>query len=264
MNRGYHKLESVVLNSFDYGESDRILTLYTLASGKLKGIAKGARRSRRRFVGNIEPLSHLTVIIFHNAKSDLVRIEDATLIDGFSNLKGDLQGLASGSYLAELVIEMTAEGQANPALFALLVRFLRMLDHGAGAGAAPKAGRDALLRYFEIKFLSALGYMPYLEGCVVCKDSADVECADMFFSSDKGGLVCRGCARALAGLLPISGGTARFLAMAERLASDKLARLVPTPLILEQGETVLEEFIRHHTGRELKTRRFMKKLAAGA
>jgi DNA repair protein RecO (recombination protein O) len=73
MKRGLFKASAVILNSLDYSESDRILTFYTLEHGKITGIAKGARRSRKRFVGNIEPASRIDLVFFHSDKSALVR-----------------------------------------------------------------------------------------------------------------------------------------------------------------------------------------------
>jgi DNA repair protein RecO (recombination protein O) len=250
MKRGYYKTDAVILNTFDYGESDRIITFYTEEYGKLKGIAKGARRSRRRFVGNLEPLSLVRFLFFYNPKSELERVEDSQLIDGFLSLKGNIERLSAGSYLLELTSETTREGQANPALFELLTGFLRLLD--SEGTSVP------LLRFFEIKLLKIVGIMPCLESCVVCKEGLKGSTAN--FSSDKGGVVCKSCAPKITGLIPVSVGTARLLAMAARLEADKLSRLVPNPGFLEEGERLLADFIRHHTGRELKTKSFMEKL----
>ncbi|MEE9614001.1 MAG: DNA repair protein RecO [Thermodesulfobacteriota bacterium] len=263
--RGSFKTEAVVLNSIDYGESDRILTFYTPGDGKMSGIAKGARRSRRRFVGNLEPPSHISLMYYHKPGAGMVRVEAASLVDGFSGLKADIEGLARASYLLELVSEMTGEGQANPALFELLVGFLRVMDgwDGRAERDGRGAGGESLLRFFEIKLLSILGYMPHLEGCVVCRGGTDGP-GRTVFSSEKGGMVCGGCARGLTETVPLSAGTARFLAMAARLDMDKLTRLVPDPALLREGERVLTRFIRHQTGKELKTVKFMEKLRAAA
>jgi DNA repair protein RecO (recombination protein O) len=251
MKRGYYNAAAVMLNTFDYGESDRIISFYTNEIGKLRGIAKGARRSRRRFVGNLEPLSRVRLLFFYNPKTELVRIEDSTLIDGFPNLKSDIERLSAGSYLLELTSEMTREGQTNPALFELLTGFLRLLDRGGA--------QVPILRFFEIRLLKIVGYMPRLESCVVCSGTLNTGNAN--FSSEKGGMVCNLCAPEMVGLIPVSVGTARFLDMAARMDADKLTRLVPNPVFLDEGERLLSDFIRHQTGKELKTKSFMEKLA---
>ncbi len=250
MKRGLYRAEAVILNSFDYGESDRILTFYTLEYGKLKGIAKGARRSKRRFVGNIEPASLVRLIFFHSDKSELVRVEEATLLDGFNALKADIDLLSHGCYFLELTSEMTREGIALPHVFRLLAGFLKALDAGAEPGA--------LARFFEVRLLSMLGYLPHLSGCVVCKSpgGADIK----RFSSERGGVVCAPCSAGLNGLHAISPATAATLALSMKLDTEKLQRLKVAPSFVEESERLLYDFIRHQIGKELKTKKFLDKM----
>lgn len=251
MKRGIFKTEAVILNSFDFGESDRIISFYTRGHGKIKGIAKGARRSRKRFVGNLDVLSRITLIFFRNEKSELVRIEDATLIDGFQSLKSDIDRLSQACYLLELVSEMTREGQVTPGVFELLLDFIRMLDAGQDPGV--------IIRFFEIKLLSILGYLPYLEGCVVCKEAFD-GLAKLSFCSEKGGAVCGRCSAGVGGLINMTAGTAKFLGAAEKLDPDKLTRLKPSTVFLDESERLLDDFIKYQIGHELKTKKFLSKL----
>lgn len=251
MKRGLYRAEAIILNSFDYSESDRILTFYTREHGKIKGIAKGARRSKKRFVNNLEPLCLIKLIYFQSEKSELVRVEDSTLIEGFQNLRADIDRLSLGCYLLELVSEMTREGQVLSPVFTLLGGFLKMLDEGGEA--------EALVRFFEIRLLAALGYMPYLNGCVTCKSHFDGEAA-LKFSSDRGGVVCRRCSAAATGLIGISAGTVRFLQTAARFDLDKLRRLKPAQTTLDECEKVMYDFIKFQIGKELKTKRFIDKM----
>ncbi|MBI5810513.1 MAG: DNA repair protein RecO, partial [Deltaproteobacteria bacterium] len=245
----------------------RILSFYTSDYGKLKGIAKGARRSRKRFVGNLEPPSHIRLIFFQGL-GELVRVEDAGLIDGFNGLKNDIEKFSPACYLLELVSEMTREGQSQSTVFGLLTGFLKMLEEG---------GRDeAVMRFFEIRLLTLLGYLPYLEGCVVCRTrfvnaasgsasrpprgEAAGRGRGLYFSSEKGGAVCRRCSYGSDGLLPVMHGTARFLSTAARLDAGQLGRLKPDEAFLREAEAILNDFIRHQIGKELKTRRFLYKM----
>lgn len=250
MKRGLFKASAVILNSLDYSESDRILTFYTLEHGKITGIAKGARRSRKRFVGNIEPASRVDLVFFHNDRSEMVRVEDARLVDAYPALKSDIDRLSRACYLLELVAEMTREGQHLPRVFGLLTEFLKLLEAG---------GDDSALRFFEIRLLSMLGYLPHLDGCVVCK-APFVDGERLFFSSEKGGTICRRCAPTAGSVAGISASTARFLSTAARFDTGKLARLKPGGAFLEESEEILYDFIKFQIGKELKTKRFMTKL----
>ena len=259
MKRGSYKTHAVILNFFDYGESDRILAFYTGSYGKLKGIAKGARRSRKRFVGNLEIASHIMLGFFHSEKSDLVRVENVTLVNGFANVRKDIERLSEACYLVELVSEMTREGMIQPAVYSLLLSFLNMLNAGADPGVT--------LRFFEIKLLSVLGLMPHLDACVACRrpfGGEDAVAAKVSFSSEKGGIVCGQCARGSFANIPISAGSARFLCAAERLDADKLGRLKPDAAFVREAGAMLDDFIRHQLGKELKTKIFLDKLKEAA
>jgi len=91
---GHFTTEAIVLNSIDYGESDRIVTFYTLGFGKVKGIAKGAKNSRKRFVNNLEPFSYIKLLIFQKENRDLSIIEQADIIRRFDKLVFDIERLA--------------------------------------------------------------------------------------------------------------------------------------------------------------------------
>lgn len=250
MKRGLFKTGAIVLNSFDYGESDRILTFYTLDFGKLRGIAKGARRSKKRFVGNLDPMSCLDLVFFHSDKSELVRVEEAKLVDAFPGLKADIDALSIGCYLLELTSEMTREGQVMPQVYTLLTGFLKAIEEGADP--------VSFTRFFEIRLLSMLGYLPHLDACVVCRKT-DSE-PQKRFSSERGGIVCRPCSIGSAGLMPVSSATAGMLAMSAKLDIDKLQRLKPNAAFMEEGERLLYDFIKFQIGKELKTKRFLEKM----
>lgn len=96
MRKGYLKGEAITLNSFDFQESDRIITFFSKELGKRRAIAKGARRSKKRFVGNLEPLSHINFICHFNQKTGLLRLEEANLINPFKNLKFDIHAYLKG------------------------------------------------------------------------------------------------------------------------------------------------------------------------
>ncbi len=252
MKRGPYKSEAIVLFSFDYGDSDVILTLFTAEFGKIKGIAKGARRSRRRFVGTLEPPSHISMNFFCSGKSELVRVDDAKLLDGFDPLKADIETVSYGSYFLELVNEMTGEGQGGTDIYSTLLAFLKLLS-------AEKC-HDLIARSFEMRFLDGIGLLPHLSGCVICRETPGG--VRHFFSSAKGGMVCSSCAAnaGARGLIPLSMGTASFLQAARRLDALKIDRLQPSRELLDESDKILDDFIRFQTGRKFKTRKFMESL----
>ena len=250
MRKGHYSTEAIILNSFDYGESDRILAFYTKEFGKLRGIAKGARRSKRRFVGNICPPSYVN-LLFYRGNNDLAMVEEASLIYGFPEIKGDVSRYADSCYILELANEMTRDGgHQKPELFEVLLCFLKLVNFSGGS--------KSLLRFYEIKLLATLGYMPHLSGCVVCRE--DFSGGRVFFNSEKGGAVCGVCSGRLNGLIPFSAATASLLGMAGRMPAEKLSRLITDEAFTKESEAVLSDFIRHQTGRELKTKKIIERL----
>ncbi len=256
MKRGHYVTEAIILDSFDYGESDRILAFCTKEFGKVKGIAKGARRSRKRFVGRLEPGSCIRLFFHYNEKSALVRVDDAALINGFDALRGDVESFATACYLLELTGAFTRPGLSMPEVFSLLFDFLSLMDRG-GDGSI-------LSRFFEVKLLSILGFMPGLEHCVSCgAEAAEAEKArQLRFCAHSGGLVCYTCLSELTGqgALGLSAGTAMFIKAVERMAVEKLDRLRPGPFFISEAGPILDSFIKIRLGHGLKTKNFMEQM----
>lgn len=146
--------QAIILSSMDYGESDRIITLFSLEHGRLKAFAKAARASRKRFGGMLEPANRLELTL--QARQDgLSRLERVETAHGHPGLRSSLDALALALYGCELVEALTPEGHPLPRLYRLLTALLDYLDQGT----ATQADR----RFFEINLLNILGYRPPLE-----------------------------------------------------------------------------------------------------
>ncbi|HET6923374.1 MAG TPA: DNA repair protein RecO, partial [Anaeromyxobacteraceae bacterium] len=153
MNR-HLKLRAIVLRTVDYGESDRVVTLFTAERGKLAAFARGARASRRRFGGALEPFTLLEVEARERRGAELLSLESVQVQRGFGTLRGDLARIACASHACELAREMVRDAEPHPDLFGLLAAYLGGLD------AAPPTA--AGLRAFELGALRAAGLGPRL------------------------------------------------------------------------------------------------------
>ncbi len=255
MKRGHYETEAILLESFDLGESDRILSFCTKDFGKVKGVAKGARRSRRRFVGRLEPATHLRLFFHYSEKSELVRVDDAALIEGFSELGEDIERFAVVCYLLELTGAFTRPGLSQPAVFELLRGFVQLM---AGGGDT-----TLLARFFEVKLLSILGYMPGFGGCVSCGAAmarGGEAPSRLAFSTQKGGILCSACAALDPATMAMSAGTAKFMQAVERMSTGNLKRLRPGPFFASEAGPILDRFITARLGHGLKTRAFMEQM----
>lgn len=246
--------QAIVTRSLNYGESDKILTFFTRDFGKLKGIAKGARRSKKRFQNVLGLFSHLRIIFFDREGMGLVRVESGDLVHLFPKIREDLKKIYYGNYYLELINEMAGEREANPNAFDLLLYFLSDLD-----SAAPE---EEQVRMFEIRMLSLFGYRPNLSRCGLCKRSWEElrEGPAAFFSLEQGTLVCGECSKNGERLLPLSLGTARLIDEVAQAEPDKLRRLRFTAQALSESRGLLPRFITHQLGKELKSLKAIRNL----
>ena len=242
---------AIVIKTLDYGESDRIVAFYTSDFGKVRGIAKGAKRSKRRFSNALELFTLSRLIFFHKRDAGLMRIEGCDIVDTFPAIREDIRKIAFGCYCVELVDEMTAERESNPDLFDMLRAFLSLLN---GGRAEPE-----LLRIFEIRLLSLVGYRPGLERCLRCNQTLE-HGGQIHFSVKQGGVLCERCSQVYGDLIPVSPGTARMLHVAMEMDLSKVHRLKFSQRALWEGETILSAFIQYHINKELKSKKFLKEL----
>lgn len=247
---------AIVTRSLNYGESDKIVTFFSKDFGKIRGIAKGARRSRKRFQNALGLFSHIRLIFFDREGVGLVRAESGDILDTFPRIRENLTKIYYGNYFLELVNEMAGEREANPEAFHLLLSFLMGLEEGE-----PEEER---LRMFEIRMLSLFGYRPSLRRCDVCKkDWEELRGAlHLFFSSEKGAMVCEGCSKMLNRLIPLSLGTARLIEQISQIDLSKIHRLKFTPQALTESRELLSKFITYQLGKELKSLKAIKGFAS--
>ncbi len=175
---------AIVLKRVAYGEADWIVTLFTEERGRAGGIARGARRSQRRFGGALEPGTLVRATTAARRGSDLDRIDEALVERSVNGALRSLERIGAMTRALGLALAFLQEHQPAADKFALLDAWLA---HLAQADPAPD---EALA--FELAWLSRSGYQPHLEACVGCGAAADAS-GRWAFDVERGGLVCRAC-----------------------------------------------------------------------
>jgi DNA repair protein RecO (recombination protein O) len=150
--------EAIILSCKDHGESDRLIAFYGEIAGRLKGIAKGARRSKKRFVHTFEPCS--LVRLTYRVRKGLVWIEACSLLEPHLGLRAELKRWGYAALVSEIVLEMVPEGESQPELFSLLKGTLDQM--------AVTTDLLNVVLLFLLRFLHLMGYLPLLERCIVC------------------------------------------------------------------------------------------------
>ncbi len=246
------KLTGIVLRAVDTGESDRVVTFLTRERGKVAAYARGARASRRRFGGSLEPFTLVTAEVRERSGSELLGLDSVSAIAAFGGIRGDLARIACAGYAAELARELVRDHEPHEELFDLLAAYLAALDAGPA--------RPAALRAFELGALRAAGLSPRLDACARC-GGALARDRPARLDPGQGGLLCAACQPLAApGAPSVSPATVGALA---RLAGGGLEAAAAEPLAPPAGREArdaLSAFIEHHLGRRLQARRVLEEV----
>jgi DNA repair protein RecO (recombination protein O) len=199
---------AIVLRTRDYAEADRIVTLLTRDFGKLSGIAKGAKASRRRFERKLEPFTQAILYFRRRPHGQLVFIIRAERIDGAPPELGDLGRIALGSYMLELADALTTEEAEAVAAYEVLADGLEVLGRTTPT--------TALRQAFELKILQAAGFGLDFGRCRLC-GIGEPQGSSVYFVPSRGGIVCPRCrAQAVESAVRIDTSSAAALARLSR------------------------------------------------
>lgn len=249
-----YRVQAIILKRTDFGEADRLLTLLTPDQGKLRAIAKGARKPSSRKSGHIELFTHSHLLLAKGRQLDIVTQADN--LESFMPLRTNLERLGFAYYFAELVDKFAEEGSESQSLFDLLRRTLGWLGE-------PSTDPPLLARFFEMHLLQNVGYRPQLFNCVHC--GVPIEPMENYFSPDAGGVLDPICVQTERGKISEVGGSIRALS----LNSLKVLRYLQTrefetvrnlhlgDEVLAQVEELLHDYIAHHLERNLKSVEFL-------
>ena len=240
-----------MLRQAPLGEADLLLSLLTPHRGKLRAVARGARRLTSRMVGHLEPLTRVDLAVAQGRSLDV--ISQVQVVDSFRALKGDLEATSRGIYVAELADGFAAEGSDNPLLYSLVCEVLRLLGE-------PSAS-DILLRYFELQLLKLSGFLPELGVCVECRRVPDP--GKHLFSPDGGGLLCDECKPSGARLMPLSREALEMLRLLVDARPQHAWRLRVTPGLEGQLKALLGATMRYWLDRDIRSAHFLELVDAG-
>ncbi len=247
------KLTGVVLRTVDYGESDRVVSLLTEERGKLSAFARGARASRRRFGGALEPFTLLLVEARGRRGADLLGLETVSVVRAFGGIRADLARIACAGYACDLSRELVRDAEPYPALLALLVDYLGRLDAGPAHPAA--------LRAYELAALGAAGIMPRLTGCARCGAPVGVGGRVVPFDPADGGVLCGSCALTASPSAPRLTPAALEVLVGLQAGGLAAAAAAPlTPPVAREAREALSHFIEHHVGHRLASRKFLDEM----
>ena len=202
--------EAIILKTFPLGEADRVVSFLGRTSGRLRGVAAGARRLKNRFGSTLEILSHVQLWYVERETRELVRIQQTELLESLHKAQSDYglsTGLAVISEIAELVLP---EHEVSEAMFRLILLAAREIE---------RTGNCKLpLSYFAFWTVRLGGWLPRFDRCASCRTAFGAEPA--FYDAHHAGLFCAKCRRP--GMKPLHQ---EARALAERFTSERLDRI---------------------------------------
>ncbi|OGR30285.1 MAG: DNA repair protein RecO [Desulfuromonadales bacterium GWD2_54_10] len=237
------KLQAFVLSTLDYGDSDRIVSLFTLEHGRIKAFARGAKKSRKRFGAALETFARIEAQV--RVKDGLSGIQQAEIHSIYPRVRADLAGIAHALYACELVEVITPEGHPLPRLYRLLAAYLDRLETG------PAVESDR--RFFEINLLNILGYRPSLDSCSRC-DIPFAESGALLQENNE--LICRACTT---GGQALASASLRILLAC--LGTGKFGQIILPPEICAEVGSLLDNAVAAHADRRLKSLEFLRQVS---
>lgn len=243
---------AIVLNSRDHGESDKIITFYTRDFGKITGIAKGANKSKKRFLNKLELFSHLILSYQEKTRSSLVFITEADLLSSFIEIRNNIDCYTAATLIREVVLLATIEGEGDREIFNLL--------HWGLQSLANRQTDLGICTIFLLRLFDSLGYRPDFTHCCHCGNPFDV--AEQYaFLQVGAGLMCSRCTEKVEGKLrDLSTGTIRLLHSSLTEPLDRLHRLKFSKQAIRQALPILHSYGRSIFQREIHSWKAIKNM----
>ena len=246
-----YRTRAVVLKSINLSDSDRLVTFLTENYGKVKCVAKGARKIKNQFWGSLEPMSYIDLIYFGKENQNLYRLNQIDLIESFQSIREDFGKLYKGIYFLELIDSMILEGNQDKRIFILLKQTLTALKL--------QKDSNSLIRLFEVRILILCGYKPQIDNCVNCKVVS--ENGIYKFSFIQNGILCIDCSKKIKTDIQFTKGTRNYIKKLMEVEIKNCGRIKFPKSQTFEIEKITHRLVLSHLGRELKSYPFIKHMA---
>jgi len=227
--------QGIVLRSYPFGESHRVIVLLSPNNGKLRTVAKGVRKTKSRFGGRLETFCLVDLVLYEGRNLDT--ITQVSLLDAFSHIRADLDKVVAAATMVEVADAVSQEDESSIRLFLLLRRGLEALDRGDQ--------HPDLVTAFLLKAADVVGVAAQLDSCAGCGTTGGLT----RFSFGAGGVLCDRCRTA--GAYALREGLTDYMAV---VAAADLGAL-PSPDAAFSGEAmgVARRFMEYHLERKLQS-----------
>jgi len=236
-----YKTKGIVIKRSNFGEADRLLTIFSDKMGKIRAIGKGIRKQNSRLGGHLEPFCLGNLVIAEGRNLDI--ITEADIIECFFEIRNNLKSTHISYYLAEAVDRLTAENEKHPEVFYLLLEILKNIG---------QINDELLLSYFELNLLSELGFRPELNHCLKCRKILSDQ--DNYFDNLEGGIVCGNCQ---SNGIKISNNAIKLMRFFLKNELVTLKKIKSSEEIQQEVKKISQNYLDYISGQEFKSRKFL-------
>ena len=243
------KSDAIVLHTYNLTESSKIVILLTPIRGKVRAVAKGVRRTKSKFGSALEPITHIEAQVSFKDGRDLQNLSQAVTCESFAPIRADLSRLGLASMMCELTEHFVQENEESSRPFVLLLLSLQTL-------ARMSKNYGSLLISFYLRLLDVSGLLPDLAECANCKQEIR---SHAYFHMGMSGMLCSKCGGGMGEKITVGS-----LKIMNRLFSadwTMLERIRVPASSTDEILGVLNTYISHHTGRELKSAKFLRSVS---
>ncbi len=249
-------LPALVVDSRDYGESDKIVIFFCREIGRLSALAKGAHRSKKRFLNKLEIFSFVEISYSRSAPGRLAVLSEAELLNSFISLRSNLDGYRTASIIREYLLLAIQDTSGDDHLFQLALWALHSLN-----------GNDdqrRVLALFLIKFFDVLGYRPDFSSCQLCSASPPAG-EPVSFAAESGGVICTRCSSPASPNehRTLAAGTVQMISAVQQQPIARLNRFKPGGMVLEQILDYAGSYGRHLFQREIQSWKWLDQRTNG-
>lgn len=240
------KCEGIVIRTTDYGETNKIVTLYTREWGKVGVMARGAKRPKSRLAAVTQHFSYGHFVVYRS--TGLGTLQQADLISSYRRIREDIFLTAYASYIVELLDRSTQDTTPNPYLFQHLQQTLQYMAEGYDP--------EIIMNIFEVKMLAVLGITPELTKCVSCSTNEGI----FAFSIRKAGIICSNCFSKDDYHLKVSQATIKLLKVFYYFDLSRLGSISVKEHTKQQLRKVIDTYYEEYSGLYLKSKRFLDQI----
>lgn len=232
------KAEGIVLSELRFKDTSKILNIYTKELGKISVMANGAYKANSKLMASTQVFSY-NEYIFKRGKT-FYYLNQGNIIEPFYNMRENIERFIYATYILELIEKSSPEEEGNKTLFLLLEKSLRILS---------KMDKD-FLKFtiaFQLKFVSFIGYRPYLNNCVICNTGHE---GHIKWSNQEGGVICKNCFSVDRNSIPLDKSTYKSMVELLYIPLEKLDDIDISIEILKTLQNLLEKYILYNIDRK--------------